>query len=157
MLVDEEDLRRFWSMVQKSDGCWVWTGRRNRKGYGVFHPRGANASLHVHAIALALATGGRPGMAFACHHCDNRPCVNPAHLYWGDAATNRDDARKRGRLPRGENHPNSKLTDLQRQEIRDLRARGVPILELMQRYNVSRSTIKITARSAPDKAIWVRR
>jgi len=31
---------RFWSKVQRSDGCWIWTGRLDRDGYGKFKAGG---------------------------------------------------------------------------------------------------------------------
>ena len=30
---------RFWSKVNKGDGCWLWTGTITYNGYGKFGPR----------------------------------------------------------------------------------------------------------------------
>ncbi len=31
--------KRFWSRVEKmSDGCWMWTGPKNQKGYAAMMP-----------------------------------------------------------------------------------------------------------------------
>ena len=38
-----------------------------------------------------------PYELFACHTCDNPRCVNPRHIWVGDAAQNNHDARRKGR------------------------------------------------------------
>jgi hypothetical protein len=35
---------------------------------------------------------------FACHHCDNPPCIRPIHLFAGTASDNVRDALHKGRL-----------------------------------------------------------
>lgn len=71
-----------------------------------------------------LSGAAVPPGSLACHHCDNPPCVNPAHLYVGTALSNVRDMDSRGRrvvgsnTPRGEQNPNAKLTDVQVSEIR---------------------------------------
>lgn len=77
--------------------CWIWQGAPTGKGYGVINIAGCR--WLAHRLALELTVGPPPHeKSFACHTCDVRLCVNPAHLYWGDAQTNADDAVERGRL-----------------------------------------------------------
>lgn len=78
------------------DECWPWTGLCITQGYGQFMASGVKQYAHRAALEAAL---GRPLVAggMACHHCDNPPCCNPAHLYEGNAQTNSDDMHARGR------------------------------------------------------------
>lgn len=82
--------RDFWDFVERSGECWNWTGPTNRKGYGLW-----KRSL-AHRFSLAEAVPSPDPSLFACHTCDNPPCVNPAHLYWGTAADNARDLVERG-------------------------------------------------------------
>lgn len=78
--------------------CLEWTGGVGRHGYGqVYPPRPHNGPILAHRLAFAIATGTLPDGAFILHSCDNRRCVNPAHLRAGTHVENMADMVARGR------------------------------------------------------------
>lgn len=84
----------FWEHVQRTHdhGCWLWTGPTDRKGYGRWR------RTLAHRESWARANGPICGGKWILHHCDNPPCVNPAHLYPGTVVENVRDAVTRGRV-----------------------------------------------------------
>ena len=92
---------RFWSKVNKHGPnlmpslgpCWVWTGAKDKDGYGVIHFKGALRKAH--RVAWFLATGEWPEPN-GLHKCDNKPCVRFSHMYEGDTANNAQDREARG-------------------------------------------------------------
>jgi hypothetical protein len=86
--------RTFDQFIDKTGDCWVWTGPTNRKGYGWWSGNGERGLAH--RISLARTSPPSSPALFACHHCDNPPCVNPAHLYWGTVRDNARDVVERG-------------------------------------------------------------
>ena len=130
----QDDFARFWSKVRLAGGCWEWQAGRNSNGYGYFWLLGRQQRAHI--VAFALANGYRPRNRFVCHTCDNRRCVNPAHLYDGtpfDNAADRD-SRGRNKAPIGEQHGRCKVTDKDVQRIRQ--ARGT-MREIAARFDLS--------------------
>lgn len=91
---------RFWASVQKTDGCWLWTGPRDKDGYGIFHVDGKN--IKAHRYSYELHRGPIPEGLWGLHKCDNPPCVRPDHLYAGTHIDNVNDAVERGRVPTGD-------------------------------------------------------
>lgn len=104
----------FWSRVEQSpDDCWRWKGPYTKLGYGKVSWR--NATRFAHRVAYALAHGVDPGALLVCHHCDNPPCCNPAHLFLGTNRDNSRDMAAKGRAPA----PRQRLTE---DEVRAVRA-----------------------------------
>lgn len=130
---------RFWSKVDRSagaDACWLWTASTNRKGYGRFRFDGETRLAH--RVSFIIATGGDPGSLLVCHHCDNPPCVNPAHLFLGTVADNSADMVAKGRSPRqcGERSGMAKLTADDVRAMRRMRSQGFPLTTIGETYGV---------------------
>lgn len=146
-------LERFWSRVDKRDPCecWPWTGC-DMRGYGVFH---VGKKMYLATRVMWMLTNGEIGDGlFACHHCDNPPCVNPAHLFLGTHQDNMADRNRKGRAHRG---PRANIENIARGEavygakltpelVREIRAvyaaGGVTQRQLARRYGMAQCPIR---------------
>lgn len=74
------------------NGCWIWTGRINRDGYGMTGYKGSR-NFGAHRAVYEVIEGSIPEgytLDHRCHTddlscqggvtCPHRRCVNPAHL-----------------------------------------------------------------------------
>jgi hypothetical protein len=98
--VDERTQERFWSRVDKTGECWLWTGGKSG-GYGAFSLGGKTRLAH--RVVYEMLVGPVAGIALdhMCHNrdfscpgspnCPHRACVNPAHL---KPATARENAMR---------------------------------------------------------------
>jgi hypothetical protein len=69
---------RFFTKVNKTDGCWEWAAGRDSAGYGRFWLDGKTALAH--RVSYRLAYGSIPDGKDLDHICWNRGCVRPDHL-----------------------------------------------------------------------------
>jgi hypothetical protein len=86
----------FWSRVQKSSGCWNWTGSLTSNGYGKIERN--KHILLAHRLSFKLKNGSIPDHLIICHRCNNKKCVRPGHLYAGTHRQNREDAIRDGAI-----------------------------------------------------------
>ena len=84
---------RFWSQVNTSGDCWMWTGAQ-KSIYGGFWLAGWQ---HAHRAAWILERGAIPDGLHVLHACDNPGCVRLDHLFLGTHAENMADMSRKGR------------------------------------------------------------
>lgn len=145
---------RFWSKVQKTEGCWLWTAARFHNGYGAFRYEGGQ--WRAHRVAYTWLVGPIPDGMEVCHMCDNPACVRPDHLFLGTRKENAEDmvAKERAavgdknasrlhpdRLRRGEAHGRAKVTEQQVREIRKLAAQGVPHRAIAAQFGLTSTPV----------------
>lgn len=96
--------KRFWKFVRKNkDECWDWIGGKTSAGYGCFgvvSDSGKWKMWQAHRYSHLLHHGYESKIHI-CHHCDNRLCVNPDHLFEGTDKDNVWDCIKKGRFKPG--------------------------------------------------------
>jgi hypothetical protein len=141
-LVDR-DVQHFWSLVDKTPTCWLWTAGKSHNGYGEFWVPSLYSPIGAHRVSWWIKTGTRPPKGLQiCHKCDIRLCVRPSHLFLGDAFNNMSDASRKGRIAHGERQGASKLTNAQVSEARRLYAsKAYNLQQLADMYHVHCSTI----------------
>jgi hypothetical protein len=132
---------RFWEkvLIIPEHACWEWIGGFNGRGYGqmTYNKKPRKAPQ----VSWYLHTGEWPKL-WVLHHCDNRACVRPEHLYLGTRKDNIRDMmlRKRNKIPnkRGEEQGLSKLKE---KDILKIRQDKRPSRSIAKAYGVAQSTI----------------
>jgi len=143
---------RFWKMVDKNGPipphrpelgpCWVWTGAKSTKfGYGSMGGAPGQKGIKTHRLSWEIHYGQIPNELWVLHKCDNPPCVNPSHLFLGDASDNAKDAASKGRTLQGVRHPDTPFNESDIIEIRRRFSSGVSQHQLAREHNVSHMTI----------------
>lgn len=141
---------RFWPRVNKAGAlvpgmptpCWEWQGCLTQGGYGVFGNPGGGMLL-AHRVSWEMVNGPIPAGIGVLHRCDNRPCVNPAHLFLGTNTDNVADACAKGRMMKGERHTNAKVNATIVVEIRALAAQGLTSYDIAKLVPVSARNVRM--------------
>lgn len=126
---------RFLERIVKTDaGCHEWQGQIKRDGYGRFCYQAKMISAH--RAAYLLLNGAIPDGLLVLHHCDNRKCVNPEHLYLGNHQDNAKDMVHRGRAW-GRRKPDDKQVE----EILRLGSLGFSQQKIADKMKLHQTTI----------------
>lgn len=131
---------RFWSHVQRGEGCWTWQAARSRDGYGKFQLR-RRVVARAHRVAWMLAHGEIPAGQVVRHDCDNPLCVRPDHLRLGSQRENVGDQLARGRFVLGSRNGMAKLHERDALAIRRRVTAGESHTALAAEFRVSLSAV----------------
>lgn len=132
---DFKEPRRFWSKVDvgEADECWDWLAGKFEGGRGAFSIH--NKMWLAYRVAWILTYGPIPKGLDCCHHCDNKSCCNPYHLFLGTRADNMIDAARKGRITK-------ELTTDDVYKIREILADdGLTQQEIADEFSVCVATI----------------
>lgn len=134
---------RFWNRVEKTDSCWIWNGPTARSGYGQIRSEGGRngVTLYTHRLSYEMHIGPIPAGQVVMHACDNRRCVNPAHLSLGSHTDNHADMERKRRHAFGERTGSSILTDADVRTMRALYAAGHSQAKLSDQFGIDRSQV----------------
>jgi hypothetical protein len=141
---------QFWERVEFTETCWLWNGHRRRHGYGEFVTDEGKRVTASRWIAERFLSDWSPEL-FACHSCDNPPCVNPEHLFMGTAKDNAADMQAKGRGSRYRAGPKSyvvsrqgkgKLNRAGVEMVADLLAGGLAPYRIAKFFEYSPSSIQ---------------
>jgi hypothetical protein len=83
-------------VVNQVTDCWEWIGGKNNIGYGLI--RDGDKMRSVHRVSYEEHSNKKiPIGLVVMHSCDNKKCVNPAHLSVGTHKDNSQDMVQKGR------------------------------------------------------------
>lgn len=169
----EKDAKRFqkYVLITKDSECWIWTGYRDKDGYGgsCLDGKGQRANR----VSYQIYKGGTPKDLFVLYKCDNPTCVNPDHLFLGTVFENIEDMVNKGRqakgnkhgsvthpekvprmigdrngsrtkpemLPRGSKHPFAKVNEYKIKEMRRMYKNGAKQSTICTKYGLSPSVV----------------
>jgi hypothetical protein len=136
----------FWDRLDaqshtNENGCRIFTGSRDKGGYGWVMKEGKQVLIHREVFKKhnpeIVVTG------VIMHICDVRNCINPEHLKHGTQGENFADMVSKGRrvTAKGSRNQGAKLVESDIPKIRELAAMGVKHTRLSQDFGVSQTAI----------------
>lgn len=138
---------KFWSLINRTEDCWLWTPKPTGRGYGLFritHDRQIY-QIRSHRAAFMLHHNRTiPEGYFICHHCDCPICVNPKHLFLGLPKDNSADMvkKKRSAHRSGSRHSQAKLTEADVIIIKNRLSNGENSITIAKDFPVSSRMIR---------------
>lgn len=130
-------------------GCWLWTGNRgarNNPRYGRIWD-GVKQG-YAHQMSYELFRGPVTDGQMVLHTCDVMHCVNPGHLFLGDAGVNARDREAKGRSAYhvGVANPAAKLTPAIVRAMRKHHAVHRSLKTLADKHGVCKETVQKVVR-----------
>jgi hypothetical protein len=116
------------------NNCWIWVGTKTGKGYGYLQVR--KKTIYAKRLSYEWFIGPIPEGKEICHSCDNRPCVNPDHLWPGTHLQNMQDRDSKGRQAKLEENGRAKL---KLEEVLNARSLGLSQRKTAKLLGVCRS------------------
>lgn len=153
---------RFWKKVNK-DGpvpshlphlgaCWVWTASCSRSGCGqIGRWKECDTPVLSNRASWIIHFGPIPDGIFVCHHCDNRVCVRPSHLFLGTPKENTEDMMKKGRQVIGKRYSgiqncNGKVSFSDVACVRELYKKGHSQKWIADRFGMAQTNVSSIVR-----------
>jgi len=121
--VNSKYIMRMIEYLTEDGDCWVWTKACDTQGYGRMW--GGDRLISIHQEMYKIFIGPIPAGMVVMHSCDNPKCGRPMHLSAGTQKENLEDMTKKGRRCIGDTHANSKISDKEVREIKDLLKSGL--------------------------------
>lgn len=121
------------AIKNKETDCWEWNGCMTGNGYGHC---GLLNEKKAHRVSYKLHYGDILDKMIIMHKCDNRICVNPAHLQQGTHKDNMTDMKEKGRAAH-----NRKIR-LTEQQVKDIYLSKSSIRNLTLQYKLNIRTIE---------------
>lgn len=138
---------RFASKFERraDDECWPWTAGTNGAGYGMLWSPEAGRKVLAHRYSYEMRYGPLNADDLVLHSCDNRSCVNPAHLRAGSYKENVSDMDSRGRrvsnARKGETNCNARMTADAVTRLRQRYIAGDPLADLVRDFGCSENAL----------------
>ncbi len=123
-----------------TEPCLIWGGYKDPGGYGTIGYNGGVIGVHVASLMIARGVNSLPKLNSdgekleVGHLCNVKDCCEPTHLYHATPTQNGEDQRQNG-LMRGENHPNTTLSEDIARAIKLSKGEGT-VADRAVRFNV---------------------
>lgn len=109
-------------------------------GFQLLDSAGTRRNVYQHRLVTEVFHGAAPAGGESRHRDGTRTNNSAANLHWGTRSQNMRDKEAHGTAPKGERHPQAKLTDEQVRLIREWHAAGVSPTVAMNTFGISRMT-----------------